>query len=109
MELKDIGLPIAQRELELEGGEKVIVVIGKPERLLGEDDFYCPYQITGLGDAKVRYASGVDAVQALWLVLQMIGSDLYTSSEARDGKLTWNDERVLGFPVPDSIRDLLPH
>ena len=108
MELKNVGLPIAQRELELEGARKITVVVGKPEKFPGDDDYYCPYQITGLGDDKVRYAGGIDGVQALWLALQMIAADLYTSSEAQNGKLTWHDERDLGFPVPESVRDLLP-
>lgn len=108
MELKNVGIPIAKRELELEGATKVTVTIGKPEKFPGNDDYYCPYQIAGLGDGKVRYAGGIDGVQALLLTLEMIGADLYTSAEAQHGKLTWSDERALGFPVPDSIRDLLP-
>jgi hypothetical protein len=108
VELKNVGVPIAQRELELEGATKVTVTIGKPEKFPGSDDYYCPYQVVGLGDSKVRYAGGIDGVQALLLALEMIGADLYTSSEAQHGKLSWNEERALGFPVPDSIRDLLP-
>ncbi len=56
-------------------------------------------------------AGGADSVQGLELALKMIGATLYASPEAREGRLTWNCARTtgdLGFPVPDSIRDVAP-
>jgi len=47
---------------------EVTVKLGKPKRFPGSADYYCPYQITGLGNERVRYAGGVDAVQALSLI-----------------------------------------
>jgi hypothetical protein len=110
MQLKDVGIQIATRELQVKG-KKAMVVIGKPEKFSEGDDYYCPYQIVGLGNELVRYAGGADAVQALELALKMIGSDLYTSPEAQAKQITWvGGEKPgdLGFPLPSSIADLAP-
>lgn len=44
------------------------------------------------------------------LTLSRIGAILYTSEEWKKGNLRWlgDDHDHLGFPVPDSIADLLP-
>jgi hypothetical protein len=110
MKLRDVGVQIAARVLDLAGGE-VTVVLGKPEKFSGAEDHYCPYQIIGLGNERVRYAGGIDAVQALLLALKMIGADLYTSPEAQAKQLTWQgggSHGDLGFPVPETVRDLAP-
>lgn len=101
MKLTSVGTVIAIRELDLLGGGKATVTIGKPEKFPDADDYYCPYQITGIKRSNVRYAGGVDAVQALELALKMIGVDLYTSDEARADALSWkgsSDKGDLGFP-----------
>ena len=108
MELDDVGVVIAERQLELEDDRRVSVLIGKPLRYPEEDDFYCPFQITGIGNGKVRYACGIDTVQALVLTLNIIAAELYTSDEARSGKLTWWGQRNLGIPVNHVIQDLVP-
>lgn len=109
MQLKSIGIEIARRELDANGA-RVSVAIGKPEKFPDADDYFCPYQVTGIGNGKVRYAGGVDAVQALLLALKMIGADLYTSKEAQAKQLSWSagENGNLGFPVPDSLQDLVP-
>jgi hypothetical protein len=109
MHLKAVGIEIATRMLDLDG-KQVTVVIGKPEKFPEGEDYYCPYQIVGMGDGQVRYAGGIDAVQALQLALQMIGVDLYTSQDARSGRLSWHagSPGELGFPVPDSMRNSAP-
>jgi hypothetical protein len=111
MKLNDVGAVIATRELSLLAGKKVTVLIGKPEKFSGAEDYYCPYQILGLGSERVRYAGGIDAVQALELTLKMIGTDLYTSQEAQGNELSWNGGQKsgdLGFPVPNVLSDLPP-
>ena len=108
MQLKDVGVQIATRELQA-SGRKITVVIGKPEMFPDGVNFYCPYQIVGIGNERVRYAGGVDAVQALQLAMQMIGAELYTSQEAQSKQLSWVDDTGnLGFPVPDVLQDLVP-
>jgi hypothetical protein len=111
MKLKTVGVVIAIRKLDLSSGKKVTVVIGKPRKFRTGIDYYCPYQIRGIGDGLVRYAGGIDPVQALQLTLMQIGAHLYASEEAKAGHLSWeagSTKGDLGFPVPHIIRDLLP-
>jgi uncharacterized membrane protein len=45
---------------------------------------------------------GVDAIQAFYLVLQLIGNRLYTIDEFKTGRLSWPfsvDVNDLGFPT----------
>ena len=47
-------------------------------------------------------------MQALYLALQVIGAELYTSDAHRAGELVWQQEgRGYGFPVPRGMEDLL--
>lgn len=111
MKLDSVGEIIAARELILSGSEnKVTVIIGRPQRFPDAIDYYCPYQISGLGESKVRYAGGIDTIQAFVLALQRVGVDLYTSKEAKAGLLKWegSDKGNLGFPVPDFVNELIP-
>ena len=93
---------IAVRELTLEtdnGVETISVLIGKPERWSGNTAYLCPYQLRGAGlPNNVRSAAGVDAVQALQLVMHMIGAHLSQLNEQCGGSLRWSNESDLGFP-----------
>jgi hypothetical protein len=111
MKLLDVGTVVATRQLDLSVDKTVTVLVGKPEKFPDADDYYCPYQILGLGNERVRRAGGVDSIQALELALKMIGTDLYTSKESQSGELTWSGGKKgdLGFPVPDVLRDLAPN
>lgn len=111
MILSTLGTIIATRTLTLADTNDVTVTIGKPEKFPDGDDYYCPYQIIGIGSGKVKYAAGVDAVQALSLTLKKVGTDLYTSDECKAGTLQWEAGQKkgdLGFPVPEALRDLVP-
>ena len=44
MQLKDVGVQIAIRELQA-SGRKITVVIGKPEMFPDGVNFYCPYRM----------------------------------------------------------------
>ena len=61
-----LGRVIAMRRFRLHGKPKVVVElrIGTPRDLEG-GDAYCPVQLVGVGDEKVRPVFGVDRVQAL--------------------------------------------
>ena len=103
MKVTNLGVIVATRALSLAGKPRVTVVLGKPEPFPDHTGFYRPFRITGLGSDSIRYAGGEDAVQALTLTLRMIGSLLYTSSEAKTGLLTWDAAPTpgdLGFPRP---------
>ena len=109
MKLDDIGVVIASRKLDLKG-KTVTIRIGKPVVYPDGSDYYCPYEITGLGKTMIGYAGGIDSVQALLLSLKKIGAILYSSREAQSGQLAWSFgiDGDFGFPVPDSAKDLLP-
>jgi hypothetical protein len=108
-----LGQVIAERRLFLDGIESVRVLIGQP--LLAHTphlESACPWRIEGMGSGKIRYAVGIDQVQAVWLAMQSIGGDLYASEEYRAGRLKAfandNDHGDLGFPLPQGFADLLP-
>src|SRR5262249_2082757 len=93
MKIEDVGEIIAVRVLEYveRGKEKsfVEVAIGKPRQFPESTDYYVPYRIKGAGIEKLWYAGGVDAVQALQLVMLGIGSDLLVISRKLPGQLQW--------------------
>jgi hypothetical protein len=99
---------IGRRELQLmnaDGSEsEVIVEIGRPRRFEdadeGQEDCYAPYRISGGGICVELYAGGVDAVQALQLVMRIVGSDLEALGSSHEDRLTWLQEPAhLGFPA----------
>jgi hypothetical protein len=106
VKLVDIGETIAVRKFTLaseEGlGPEVSVLLGKTKQLPDHDDWYCPYQIKGVGDEKVRYRGGIDAFQALQLAIRALGVELDVLNQGLGGKLKWEgDEKGwLGFPDP---------
>jgi len=103
MQLKDVGTVIATREFRADQA-MITVLIGLPQKFPDEDDYFCPYQIVGLGSGRVRRAGGVDAVQALQGALKMIGADIYSSDEAQNGRLIWiggSGAAEIGFPLPE--------
>ncbi len=105
-----MGVVIAKRDLLLGRERRVQVLIGKPEPFPDGIDWYCPYQITGIGSERVWWAGGVDSVQALVLALQNVGAWLVSSPEFKGGELRWecgSTDGDLGFPVSANIRDAL--
>jgi hypothetical protein len=92
--MASFGQVIARRRLRrIKGKSPVVVEIGMPRRR-STGEWECPYRIRGLKGKLPRRALGVDAVQALWLVMQWIRLEL----EPHRSKLTWGDEPgELGF------------
>src|ERR1700761_8224425 len=97
---------LGSRELSLLDGGTVIVALSGPTIEEGEDDYRCNYEITGLRTEEKGRVFGSDALQALQLALIRIGAILYTSEEWRGNLLTWNGDAELGFPLPESLKDL---
>lgn len=93
--------------LKTEAGDGVIEInIHKPEP--ATTSWSCRYEIDWPEGRQVRDASGIDALQALVLALQMIGADIYTSAYHREGRLrAYDTDKGYGFPVPTSLRNLL--
>jgi hypothetical protein len=100
---------IATRMLKIKDGcetRDLPVRIFAPE----SDDraWSCRYEIDWPEGLQVMNASGIDSVQALVLALYMIGAELYSSSYHKSGRLMFDEPgQGYGFPVPNSLRDLL--
>jgi hypothetical protein len=71
--IKTVGQIIAIREFEAIDGRaltrRVRVLIGKPELFPDGPGYYCPFQISGAGSEEIKYAVGMDSVQALQLAM----------------------------------------
>jgi hypothetical protein len=71
-------------------------------------DWSCKFDVGWPDGTLTMAAGGVDAVQALELALKMIGAIIYASDHHASGNLMWEAPgKGYGFPVPNSIRDLL--
>jgi len=108
MHLESIGEIIATRRLSLvdDPATQILVQMGKPQPYPENGSYYCPFQIVGIGDGKVRYGAGVDEFQAIELCLQIIGVYLWVWNGDHNGRLRWEcDEKLLGFPMPDISPD----
>jgi hypothetical protein len=105
VKLENVGEVIATRSLVLnrpgESASEVTVLLGKP--LSDGEQFYCPYQIKGAGDEKVRCAYGIDAFQALQLAHSILGVQLDVLHKELGGRLRWEsgEENDFGFPSLD--------
>jgi len=105
MYLDNIGEVIAIRELylthEQEPERKIQVVIGKPQAFPDSGGYYCPFQIVGVGPEHIKYAAGVDGIQALQLVMVMLGATLKFLNEELNETLRWegSSEGEFGFPT----------
>jgi hypothetical protein len=103
--LESVGEVIATRTLLLlrdsTAAEEVVVLLGKPQASPDHEHFYyCPYQVKGVGEEKVKSIYGIDAFQALQLTLSILGVELEVLNKELGGKLRWDcdDEGGLGFP-----------
>jgi hypothetical protein len=82
------------------------IQIHAPEKM--EAHWRCRYEIEWPAGRAERWGAGADAVQALLIAMQMIGAEIYTSHHHQSGQLAWlAPGRGYGFPVANSIRDLL--
>lgn len=87
------------------GEIKIWIHIRKP--VPEKKSWKCEYEISWPEGKEVSAAFGIDALQAMVLALQMIGSDIYSSSYHKSGKLRAYDSiKGYGFPLPHVIRDL---
>lgn len=109
MRLDSVGDVIATRHLFIanEPNRQIVVRMGRPQPWANPhgEDYFCPFQIVGLGNEAVKYAAGVDAFQAVELGLRMIGIELAVLNRDVDGQLRWecDGHGDLGFPVPEGF------
>jgi hypothetical protein len=103
-------MEIASRILVLRNGSDSVQV---PVRVFAPRQqepraWCCQYQIEWPEGNETREMWGLDSIQALFMALQAIGSDIYTSSYHKTGSLLFETHgQGYGFPVPVGLRDLL--
>jgi len=69
---------------------------------------HCRYEIDWPEGVARSHAQGNDALHALHLAMQKIGTDLYTSRYHHERTMWWVKPWVgYGFPMPKAGRDLL--
>jgi hypothetical protein len=106
LKLDSVGPVIATRLLSLVRDKKttqeITVRLGQPKHMPDTSDYYCPYQILGIGSEKIKYAAGIDAFQAIQLAMGRIGADLWALNQECSGQLRWEGDEHgdVGFPTP---------
>ena len=104
MEFESIGEIIASRMLHVvdEQGNKrpVSVFIGKPQPSADSSDYFCAYQIIGIGNQETQIGHGRDSIQALKTAMILLGANLNNLNDEIGGKLVWNGagKGELGLP-----------
>jgi hypothetical protein len=87
----DIANPVATRRFHWtdKAGKAHVVecVLGKPEPHDDSGDMCCPYQINS---KSVRYAVGIDGIQAFLLALQMVKAELEVLQSELSTRLSWH-------------------
>src|SRR5437773_7356642 len=78
MDFENIGEIIASRKLQLldENDTKriVSVFVGKPQQAPNSHEYYCPFQVIGVGSQNTQAAQGQDSIQALQAALILIAA-----------------------------------
>ena len=101
MEIKSLGRIIAERKLinRSQPWKEVIIRVGQPQPFGDLQDYVCPFQVLGLGDEKIRYACGVDGIQALQLSLDVLRAYVNSREEVKAGLVSWEGDESgdLGF------------
>ena len=94
-----IGEIIADRPFHLldQPGNEVRLLIGRPRPAEEGDDWCCPYQILGVGDEIVRAGMGVDALQALQLVITKAVPAWLAKLLEENPSLRWEDAEYGDF------------
>src|SRR6185312_9668506 len=100
----------ASRILKLQEGDRlkeISIRIFVPEPSFN-NSWSCHYEVDWPEGTRAAEAGGADSAQALFLAMQMIGSEIYTSSYHKSGKLYLDaPNKGYWFPVPLTLRDLL--
>jgi hypothetical protein len=98
MKIKDLGIVIAERELQGNfNGQpcSIAVKIGKPFMAEDKSWWCCPYSIHTPEEERIFYGAGIDSLQALRIAILNIGAELSTVYSYL--KVTWMGETDAGF------------
>lgn len=93
---------IAEREVSFEPQESgrssssVRFRLGRPVR--GESDWYCPFEVSGLGADRVDAAHGADSLQALLLALAKLRVVLGALALEHRGRIAFAGQLGPGLP-----------
>ncbi|MEA3025701.1 MAG: hypothetical protein QOF91_986 [Alphaproteobacteria bacterium] len=99
---------LATRVLRLEDRPGVEIPVRIFAPVQDDVDWTCRFEIGWPEGMLTRSVIGIDTIQALELALRMIGTILYSSDLHKSGRLMWQaPKQGYGFPVPNTIRDLL--
>ncbi|RRI03524.1 hypothetical protein EH240_10180 [Mesorhizobium tamadayense] len=101
-----MAVSFVQRTFSVDGAE-VTCRFFLPEPEQG-GHFQCRYEIAWPEGSRFRKAYAVDEVQALLLAMQMAHAELLSERENNGRQVLWLDQRSLGLPIANSIRDLDP-
>ncbi len=79
----------------------MFVAIGQPELLQSDDEFACQYSISWRGKILRHRVIGIDAIQAIQLVMSRIGTELMSLAKENNLQITWlaNTPGEIGFPI----------
>ena len=101
---------IANRILTLRSGNNKIEIpirVFTPEKST-DGSWFCRYEIDWPNEQHRVAIGGFDSMQALFLALQAIGAEIYSSNYHKAGQLHWEAPgKGYGFPVVPTYRDLL--
>ena len=99
--IDDIGEIVAKRELvhiSDEGArESVIVQIGRPIQIEGEDEFVCPYRVASGNYETYFWNVGIDSLQALDLSLKSIETEYLRLLQKKGGSFEFLGEPGAGY------------
>jgi len=91
MDEYELGHVIAEREYSYADGGTLVIRIGAPQPFPEHTSYFCAYEWIDSGKVRTSRAGGVDAIQALQIVLNMIAVDLYVFNESKNNTIRWED------------------
>ena len=97
--------PFVERTINVDG-QNVSCRFYRPEA--DGSSFRCRFEIYWPEGVRSKAAGGVDEVQALLLAMQRAHTDLLSARENDGRKVSWLDDRSIGFAIANSIRDWDP-
>jgi hypothetical protein len=102
-------MAIASRVLMLRNGNVQIEIpirIFAPEKATN-GTWSCRYEIDWPDKKSDKVIGGFDAMQALFLALQIAGAEIYSSNYHKSGNLYWEaPEKGYGIPLTPTLRDI---
>lgn len=94
---------LAERKYLLASGgrsEETVVQMSAPRQRAEDGRWICRAAVIEESGASVKPMNGVDAFEAIQLVLELIGVELRFIAETKQGILTWLDGRQTGVCTP---------